>query len=570
MTLKNPEKHSFHCLLDVPQCKDSGYVVLGDKNEATGMHSLGFRLDDAATVIQAGLAAGRKGYCTDCTGDSSKPEYGYQATVRGTVKELGDGTSGITGAPLLENIEMLDASVDCETSTTPPNPAPSSDLKVGDDVCVTNFIMDQFCIDLGTLLDDSDTMTLKNPEKHSFHCLLDVPQCKDSGYVVLGDKNEATGMHSLGFRLDDAATVIQAGLAAGRKGYCTDCTGDSSKPEYGYQATVRGTVKELGDGTSGITGAPLLENIEMLDASIDCGTSTTPTYVPTFFPTESPTHEQNPTDSNIPVLSCPDTLDRSIYIDDSATLFYAIAHSIFGINHGLFCGRLEVVDHMGWIAFAISMDDGDKNFMFGADAIIGIPGDDTVLKYDLTTTATAMSGDKQTLKDTSIAEEDGKTIMEFTKLLVEDGENPILKQGKNVFLHARGGSTLGYHGPTRFVFRKDFTAPDMVPTTPAPAKVIPAVTTPQPTLKPVTMSPTSKPVTEELLTASPTLKPVAKEPPTPTKSPTVAAVAPSKTSNMSPTVQPVAQDEASSASQVFKWWGWGRPLLLAVPVLFMM
>lgn len=120
MTLENPEEHSYHCLLDVPRCRDSGYVVLTDKDETTGMHCLGYRLDDTDAVYQAGIASGQKGYCKDCTGDATKPEYGYQATVTGTVKELGDGTDGPDGTPLLENIKVLDASVGCNSTIVKP------------------------------------------------------------------------------------------------------------------------------------------------------------------------------------------------------------------------------------------------------------------------------------------------------------------------------------------------------------------------------------------------------------------------------------------------------------------
>ena len=48
------------------------------------------------------------------------------------------------------------------------------------------------CIDQGFFIDDTDTMTLEHPEEHSFHCLLDVDRCQESGYLVLTDKNEAT------------------------------------------------------------------------------------------------------------------------------------------------------------------------------------------------------------------------------------------------------------------------------------------------------------------------------------------------------------------------------------------
>lgn len=123
MTLKNPEKHSFHCLLDVPLCSESGYLVLTDKDETTGMHCLGYRLEETDAVLSAGRAAGRSPTgqaddCTSCTGDQSSPNRGFRATVKGTVKELGDGTDSITGVPVLSNIQVLDESVGCDTMTT--------------------------------------------------------------------------------------------------------------------------------------------------------------------------------------------------------------------------------------------------------------------------------------------------------------------------------------------------------------------------------------------------------------------------------------------------------------------
>jgi hypothetical protein len=98
-------------------------LVLAGKDEATGMHCLAYRLDDTEAVLEAGLAAGQLGYCTDCTGDESKPERGYRATVRGTVTELGsnDSSDGFTGmAHVLGDIELLDDSVECETTIVDP------------------------------------------------------------------------------------------------------------------------------------------------------------------------------------------------------------------------------------------------------------------------------------------------------------------------------------------------------------------------------------------------------------------------------------------------------------------
>jgi hypothetical protein len=78
--------------------------------------------------------------------------------------------------------------------------------------------------------------------------------------------------------------------------------------------------------------------------------------------------------------------------------------------------------------------------MIGSQAVIGVPEQGTVLKYDLTTrTADApMTEDKQTLSSTSITVEGEKAIMEFTKLLVETGEVPIVENTENKFIYAAG------------------------------------------------------------------------------------------------------------------------------------
>ncbi len=150
-------------------------------------------------------------------------------------------------------------------------------IEVGDEVCMTGYIMDKFCIDLGVLLDNRQITTLEEPENHSFHCLFDESRCYNSGFVVLGEKDPETSLHCLGLRLEESNVVIDAGRAAGSSEKsnthitCRTCTGDASKPVAGYRATVKGTVKDLGDGSSGVSGQPLLSNIELLDFDVGCG-----------------------------------------------------------------------------------------------------------------------------------------------------------------------------------------------------------------------------------------------------------------------------------------------------------
>jgi hypothetical protein len=97
--------------------------------------------------------------------------------------------------------------------------------------------------------------------------------------------------------------------------------------------------------------------------------------------------------------------------------------------------------------------------MDGGMGIIGLPGDGTVMKYVMSgdRSVELMSDERQTLMGTSITQEDGVTIMEFTKYLREDGENAILANGENTFLYALGAiNELLYHSSGRGSFVLDF------------------------------------------------------------------------------------------------------------------
>eukprot|EP00978_Attheya_sp_CCMP212_P008406 scaffold19798_cov51-Attheya_sp.AAC.5 len=83
-------------------------------------------------------------------------------------------------------------------------------LEIGDNVCIEGYIMDLFCINRGTLLlENSSVTTLRNPERHSVHCialprLVDVGSCRRSGYeLLLLDLQEQGGLYARLFRFDD-------------------------------------------------------------------------------------------------------------------------------------------------------------------------------------------------------------------------------------------------------------------------------------------------------------------------------------------------------------------------------
>ncbi|KAL7512671.1 hypothetical protein ACHAXN_009680 [Cyclotella atomus] len=141
--------------------------------------------------------------------------------------------------------------------------------------------------------------------------------------------------------------------------------------------------------------------------------------------------------------SCPSELSQKLDISSTETLYYDVVD-------GVFCARMES-ESEGWLSFGISSGGG----MVPAEAVIGIPDDGTVLKYDLTSKSdsgvVAMSDDKQTLMDTSIEQADGMTIMTFAKIMDED-QYPLVI-GDNTCIYAQASSnTLGYHGGNRGSF----------------------------------------------------------------------------------------------------------------------
>jgi hypothetical protein len=321
----------------------------------------------------------------------------------GTVSDLGDGSDGVTGTPILTGFEMMSADVECESimtseSTESPettaasttaepettvSPETTNNLSVGDEVCITSYIIDNFCIERGTFLDNDMVMTLENPEEHSFHCLLDVDLCRESGYQVIGDKNPDTGVHCLGFRLDDTDAVVSAGQTVGQNGYCTSCIGDSSAPEYGWLATVKGTVAELGDGSSGVTGTPILTNIEILSSDEICETATIPPLCLESAPAPTPgepspatSPEASPTPGEPSPATSPEATVEdctSDFCENQLADEYLLRYRINvpeGSNpitcEGCTITMQAIYDGDGWVSLAFSND----GLMIGSEAVM--------------------------------------------------------------------------------------------------------------------------------------------------------------------------------------------------------
>ena len=270
-------------------------------------------------------------------------------------KEFTTAFPSVSPPTASSEVDTTSSEVDASSTSTS-----STELTVGDDVCITGYIMDTYCIELGHLLDDKNTITLKEPENHSFHCLLDVPICYNSGFNVLGEKDPKTGMHCLGFRLDDKDAVLAAGRAAGSSFDsathfpCSTCSGGESKPVAGYKATVKGTVKELGDGTESVNGQPLLTNFQLLDANVTCDSPAPQTVCMTMDdvaqlpePVPPPTADPEPPVANAE--GCP--LDFCVSLTEGLQLAYTVNEADGTIT-------MEVThDEDTWIGIGFSLDD---------------------------------------------------------------------------------------------------------------------------------------------------------------------------------------------------------------------
>lgn len=80
-------------------------------------------------------------------------------------------------------------------------------------VCLTAFVMDRFCIERGTLLDNPTVLTLENPGAHSVHCLVDVGVCISSPFELLTPPTSAAATeYTRAFVLDDDAKAAVIAL----------------------------------------------------------------------------------------------------------------------------------------------------------------------------------------------------------------------------------------------------------------------------------------------------------------------------------------------------------------------
>jgi hypothetical protein len=119
-------------------------------------------------------------------------------------------------------------------------------VKVGTNICVDGYVMDEFCIKRGTFLDSPTTVTLQDPQLHSFHCLLDVPSCINSDFNVLLDPISSGSLYRPGFVLDEASKANAITLAKS-VGSCDDCDNGTNDQDrtLGLRIVMNATITDL-------------------------------------------------------------------------------------------------------------------------------------------------------------------------------------------------------------------------------------------------------------------------------------------------------------------------------------
>jgi len=137
-----------------------------------------------------------------------------------------------------------------------PANAQITNLRVGDEICAEGFVLDTFCIERNTLLDNPSVFSLEQPELHSLHCLVDVASCFTSPFEMLV-KEPGSDIFSRGWRFDDAGrqAMVTLGRQVGSQDLgCTECVPDNgmdptnvaaTQQEMGFRAVIKAKVTHL-------------------------------------------------------------------------------------------------------------------------------------------------------------------------------------------------------------------------------------------------------------------------------------------------------------------------------------
>jgi len=224
----------------------------------------------------------------------------------------------------------------------------------------------------------------------------------------------------------------------------------------GFRATIIGRIDTLGNVESDdpLEQASTLAVTEVLDSSVGCAAFTCPDVVETDAPDEG-----DAAAAPVEDVDCNDFVS-SVELSGNPVLGLEFTVNVAGTDTNKDLSAEEVAaggsmsvrltyEGDGWVGFGLS----SNGKMVGSPAephiaALCLPGEPAVSKYLLGAYAvpTEMPEESQTLIDTSVTQEGGVTVCEFTKLLVEEGELPIDPNGVNSFIWAVGNTNeLAYH-----------------------------------------------------------------------------------------------------------------------------
>ena len=163
--------------------------------------------------------------------------------------------------------------------------------------CVSGFVMDRFCLDLGVLFDNVDIETLANPSFHSVHCLVDLQVCHSSGYEILrspppSDIPFAINYYTRTVALDAPGNAAVLSLARA-VGACDTCARGYSggAQARGFRATVVGRVQPNTDSAAAGDGFGPPPLIDTTDGGVYLDTAlcpSPPSSPPALPPSPSP------------------------------------------------------------------------------------------------------------------------------------------------------------------------------------------------------------------------------------------------------------------------------------------
>jgi len=148
-----------------------------------------------------------------------------------------------------------------------------------EEVCATGLVMDWFCIEQGTLLDPANTPTLVKPVIHTVHCLVEVPQCVNSGFAILRDPSAVGENYTIGYNVTAAGNEMLLALMKA-EGQCVACNGTGTIVN-GFRVGVRGLILDSN------AEPPLVEITDMVavSASSEYCEKTPPATTPAASPT---------------------------------------------------------------------------------------------------------------------------------------------------------------------------------------------------------------------------------------------------------------------------------------------